>query len=454
MRPLHLSAKTALLLGVFSVLALALSLLGLAMVDRDARRIAAAEAAQHDYEALDEKLPGMMADPAAQPLLASAVGEIGQYAGRTGQPRIALFRDADGRVRGTWARWPGGVRPWREGYVAARAPDGHGELIGVERRLPGGAALLIARPVASASALRRSLGLWGGGIVLVLMGLSIATALIVGGQTAARIRRLNRVCDRVGEGDVKARIADPGPPDEIGVLARHMNGMLGELERRIHGLRAASDHIAHDLRTPLARVRARLSTMEDAADPETATQAARAAAELDRLMAAFNALLELREIESDVSSPPELFDIARAVEDAVDLYEAVAEDEKQVRITRAVAAGPFVGDRELVIRALANLIENALKVSPPGATIAVAAQDARRDGEPALELAVTDEGPGFPEQEEPAEPRSTLGGHGLGLVIVRAIAERHRGEVRVENGARGARVTLLLRTPRLLAGYE
>ncbi|MES2497582.1 MAG: HAMP domain-containing sensor histidine kinase [Pseudomonadota bacterium] len=450
MRPLLLPARTALLLGFFSVLALALSIAGLAMVDRDARRIAAAEAAQRDFEALDEKLPGVIDDPSTLPLLASAVGEIGQYAGRTSQPRIALVRDAAGRVQGTWPHWAEEIRPWREGYIAARAPDG-GEIIGVEHRLPNGARLLFARPVASASALRRSLGLWGGGIVMLLMGLSIATAFIVGGQTAARIRRLNRVCDRVGEGDVKARIDDPGPPDEIGVLARHMNGMLGELERRIHSLRAASDHIAHDLRTPLARVRARLSTMEDAADPQTAVQASRAAAEIDRLMAAFNALLELREIECDISSPPALFDVAGAVEDAVDLYEAVAEDEKQVRIIRTIAAGRFVGDRELVIRALANLIENALKVSPADAAITVSAQPARKDGEPALELTVTDEGPGFPEQEDPAEIRSTLGGHGLGLVIVRAIAERHRGEVLVASGGNGATVTLLLRTPRLLA---
>lgn len=450
MRPLLLPAKTALLLAFFSVVALALSLAGLAMVDRDARRLTAAEAARHDIEALDEKLPGVIGDPAATPLLTAMVGEIGQYAGQTGQPRVALALGADGRVRGTWSRWAQQLRPWREGLVIGRAPTG-GEIVGIERRLPGGARLLIARPVASASALRRSLGLWGGGIVLLLMGLSIATALIVGGQTAARIRRLNQVCDRVGEGDVQARIIDPGPSDEIGVLARHMNGMLGELERRIYGLRAASDHIAHDLRTPLARVRARLSTMEDAADPETAAQASRAAAELDRLMAAFNALLELREIESDISSPPALFDIASAVEDAVDLYEAVAEDEKQVRIVRSIADGQFVGDRELVIRALANLIENALKVSPPGGTIGVTARPARKAREPALELRVTDEGPGFPGQEEPVEARSTLGGHGLGLVIVRAIAERHRGEVRVESGSRGASVTLLLRTPRLLA---
>ncbi|ATE64315.1 sensor histidine kinase [Rhizorhabdus dicambivorans] len=453
MRPLLLPIKTALLLAFFSALALALSLAGLAMVDRDARRLATAEAARHDYEALDEKLPGVIGDPAAMPLLAAAIGEIGQYAGRTGQPRVALFRDIHGVVSGSWTSWPRDLRPWRDGLVIGRTPDG-ADLIGVQRILPGDARLLIARPVGAASALRRSLGLWGGSIVLLLLGLSLATAVIVGGQTAARIRRLNRVCDRVGEGDVSARIADPGPPDEIGILARHMNGMLGELERRIHGLRAASDHIAHDLRTPLARVRARLSAMENADDAEIAGQATRAAAELDRLMAAFNALLELREIESDVSTTPALFDIAGAIDDAIDLYEAVAEDEKQVRITRAIAAGQFSGDRELVIRALANLIENALKVSPPGGTIHVTASTARKDGEPAIELGVADQGPGFPEGDIAVEPRSTLGGHGLGLIIVRAIAERHRGEVRVARLAPGARVTLLLRTPRLLAAYE
>lgn len=453
MKPLLLPAKTALLLAFFSVLALLLSLAGLAMVDRDARRIAAAEAAQRDYEALDEKLPGVIGDPAAIPLLAAAVGEIGQYAGRTGQPRVALFRTADGAVRGNWPTWPAGLTPWRDGLTIGRAPDG-GDVIGIERGLPGGARMLIARPVRSAGALRSSLGLWGGSIVLLLLGLSLVTAVIVGGQTAARIRRLNRVCDRVGEGDVTVRIADPGPPDEIGILARHMNGMLGELERRIHGLRAASDHIAHDLRTPLARVRARLSAMESADDAEIAGQAARAAAELDRLMAAFNALLELREIESDVSAPPTLFDVKGAVEDAIDLYEAVAEDEKQVRITRAIAAGRFSADRELMIRALANLIENAVKVSPAGGVIHVSASAARKDGEAALELTVSDEGPGFPEQDVATDMRSTLGGHGLGLIIVRAIAERHRGEVRVERLGPGARVTLLLRTPRLLAAYE
>ena len=453
MRPLLLPAKTALLLAFFSVLALAFSLAGLAMVDRDARRIAAADAARNDYEALATKLPGVIRDPAAGPLLASAVMEIGQYAGRTRQPRLALYRDGEGRVRGSGGRWPVDLRDWRDGFVIGRLAGGS-DVIGIERPLPAGARLLIARPVSPASALRRSLGLWGGGIVALLLGLSLVTALIVGGQTAARIRRLNRVCDRVGDGDVSARIADPGPADEIGILARHMNGMLGELERRIHGLRAASDHIAHDLRTPLARVRVRLSAMENAADPETAAQAGRAAAELDRLMAAFNALLELREIESDISAAPALFDIGEAVEDAVDLYEAVAEDEKHVRITRAVSAGRFSGDRELVIRALANLIENALKVSPEGGSIHVAASPARKEGEPALELSVTDQGPGFAGVDGGGDSRSTLGGHGLGLIIVRAIAERHRGELRVENPGVGARVTLILRTPRLLAAYE
>lgn len=450
MKTLLLPAKTALLLAFFSALALTLSAAALFMVDRDARRIAAAEAARYDYEALAEKLPGVLDDPTAAPLLAAAVRDVGAYAVRTRQPRILLYRDADGRVSGSATAWPR-LRPWREGYAIGKTASGS-DIVALIRALPRGGSLLFARPVQSASALRSSLGIWGGGIVLLLLGLSVVTALMVGGQTAARIRRLNDVCDRVADGDIGQRIAETGPADEIGILARHMNGMLGELERRIHGLRAASDHIAHDLRTPLARVRARLSTMENASDEAVAQQATRAAEELERLMAAFNALLELREIEADVGTPASPFDVAEAVETAIDLYEAVAEDEKGVRIVRDMRATRFIGDRELLVRALANLIDNALKVSPHGGAIHVAAQDGELEGEAALTLSVADEGPGFANAPaEPGEARSTLGGHGLGLVIVRAIAERHRGSLTVSKTDRGARVTLILRTPRLLS---
>lgn len=453
MRNLLLPAKTALLLAVFSGLALALSVAALFMVDRDARRVAAAEAARHDFEALAEKLPGVLDDPAAAPLLAAAVREVGRYAARTSQPRILLYRDPNGRVSGSSTVWPR-LREWRDGYAIGRSGL-ESDIVALVRPLPQGASLLFARPVQSASALRRSLGLWGGGIVLLLTGLSVVTALIVGGQTAARIRRLNEVCDRVAEGDVGQRIAEPGPADEIGILARHMNGMLAELERRIHGLRAASDHIAHDLRTPLARVRARLSTMENSADEDISLQAGRAAEELERLMAAFNALLELREIESDVGTPATAFDVAEAIETAVDLYEALAEDEKNVRIERDVRVATFLGDRELLVRALANLVDNALKVSPPGSVIHIAARSRMVEGETALELSVSDDGPGFTNlPAEATEARSTLGGHGLGLVIVRAIAERHRGSVAVGAGETGARVTLLLRAPRLLIAND
>ncbi len=453
MRNLLLPAKTALLLAAFSGLALALSVAALFMVDRDARRVAAAEAARHDFEALAEKLPGVLDDPAAAPLLAAAVREVGRYAARTSQPRILLYRDPHGWVSGSSTVWPR-LREWRDGYAIGRSGL-ETDIVALVRPLPQGASLLFARPVQSASALRRSLGLWGGGIVLLLTGLSVVTALVVGGQTAARIRRLNEVCDRVAEGDVGQRIAEPGPADEIGILARHMNGMLAELERRIHGLRAASDHIAHDLRTPLARVRARLSTMENSADEDISRQASRAAEELERLMAAFNALLELREIESDVGTPATAFDVGEAIETAVDLYEALAEDEKNVRIERDVRVASFIGDRELLVRALANLVDNALKVSPPGGVIQITARSHMVEGEAALELSVSDDGPGF--THIPAEAdgaRSTLGGHGLGLVIVRAIAERHRGSVAVGAGETGARVTLLLRAPRLLIAND
>jgi signal transduction histidine kinase len=109
----------------------------------------------------------------------------------------------------------------------------------------------------------------------------------------------------------------------------------------------------------------------------------------------------------------------------------------------------------LLVRALANLIDNALKVSPPRGVIHIAALSRMMEGEAALELSVSDDGPGFTTLPvEGDEARSTLGGHGLGLVIVRAIAERHRGTVAVGAGETGARVTLMLRAPRLLIAND
>lgn len=448
MKPLRLPAKTGLLLGAFSAVALAVSAAGLAAVDLDARRITAAEGASRDLAALDAKLAGVMRDPAALPLLGAAVREIGRYAGDTGQPRMVLFRTADGRVDGGGRAWPDTRSLYRGRYVRTRTAAGQ-EVIGVVRPLPSGAALFVGRPVAHGSPLRRSLGLWGIATALLLVGLSVVTALVVGRQTARRIRRFNDVCDSVAKGDVAARIDNAGPADELGILARHMNGMLGELERRFRSLREASDLIAHDLRTPLARVRARLSGIEAAGGAPVAAEAARAAQELDRLMEAFNGLLDLREIETGSGEPPQPFAVAAVIEDAAELYEAVAEDQKGVRIHRAVGQEHFVGYRPLVVRALANLLDNAVKVSPQGGTIEVVASLDEEDGEAVLVLAVCDQGPGFAQQPA-TRGRSTLGGHGLGLSIVRAIAERHRGTLALANGWRGAIATLTLRQPRFL----
>ncbi|MBV7256882.1 HAMP domain-containing histidine kinase [Pacificimonas sp. WHA3] len=440
MAPLKLPLRTGLLLALFSALALGISIGGLVLVDREARRLEAATGAARDLAEIEAKLPGALADPQSGPLVASALAEIGQLAGETQQPRFIFLRGADGTVRGETAIWPTDARPYQEKYqlfTARGVPAA-----GVARRLGDGAELLIGRPVPGSAPVRTSLTIWGLAAAVLLLGLSAATGITISRQTTRRIARMNALCERVEEGDVDARLPEEAPVDELEQLGRHMNRMLEELARRLDALRSASDNLAHDLRTPLSRVQGHLSRVESLAlksdNVSAAEEAALASIELDRLMRAFNALLDLREIETEPTSPPQFFDLALVIADAVELHEAVAEDQKGVRIERRVAPCRMRGHASLVLRAVANLVDNAVKVSPRGAVVLVESDcDARE-----VRIRVIDEGPGFPSF---SRSPSTLGGHGIGLSIVRAVARRHGGRLETASGATGATVTLILR---------
>lgn len=281
-----------------------------------------------------------------------------------------------------------------------------------------------------------------GALTLLLAG---AGGLLMSRGVLRRIDAINATAAAVQAGRLDARVPARAEGDEIDALGLNLNAMLERIHALMDNLRQVSSDVAHDLRTPLARLR---QTLESARDEAGAAPQVRAAldaalAETDGLLDTFSALLRIAQIESKARrggfAPVDLSGVAAL---ARDTYAAVAEDGGRT-LTAAIAAGVAVeGDRGLLVQALANLIENALRHTPPGAQVALSL---RREGGEAV-LRVADDGPGVPASERAAvlrrfhrlERSRTTPGNGLGLALVAAVAELHDGRLALADAIPGA----------------
>lgn len=264
-----------------------------------------------------------------------------------------------------------------------------------------------------------------------------------------RIEDINRTTRAIMGGDLSERIRTRSAGDELDQLATNLNDMLDRLQNLMEGLRQVSNDIAHDLRTPLSRLRQRLEAARLEArsveDYEYAVD--HALQDADAALSTFSALLRIAQIESGTRRAffTDL-DFSGLLENLVVIYSAVAEDLGK-RLTSRIASGARVrGDRDLLTQMLVNLIENALRHTPEGATVSVALD---RCGEGTVAV-IADDGPGVQETEREKvfrrfyrlETSRTTSGSGLGLPLVAAVAELHHICIHLADNQPGLRVTL------------
>ncbi|MDP4026534.1 ATP-binding protein [Methylobacterium sp. NEAU 140] len=324
--------------------------------------------------------------------------------------------------------------------------------------LPGGFRLLVGRDTEERDRLRAVIGRAFTTSLAAVILLGVIGGWLAASRVLARVDAMTRTTRAIMEGDLDGRLTVAGNGDELDRLALGLNQMLERIGELMRGMREVSDNIAHDLKTPLTRLRNRADeALRGDAPPEALRAALEGVIEEgDGLIRVFNALLMIARLEAgsarEITAPLDLGAVARSVGD---LYEALAEDQG-MSLALAVEDGLVIaGNRELIGQALANLIDNALKYGAEGAAGAITVE-AWRDGDGAR-LAVSDRGPGIPEAERGhvldrfvrLEAARTRPGFGLGLSLVNAVVRLHGGTLRLADNAPGLRVEI--RFPRLAA---
>lgn len=328
-----------------------------------------------------------------------------------------------------------------DGILVSRAPPA----IALTVPLARDAELLVGRRLQQ-GALTSRLLLWGSIALGLVIAIAAAIGLIATRRLGARVAAINAACDAVRLGDFTARAPVATRNDEFSALAGHVNGMLERIDTLVMGLRDVSNRIAHDLRTPVARLRTNIEQAARADDlTDARTLAGAAAAETDEVLQTFEALLDIAEVEAGSTGGLAPIRLDEAVAAAVDLYASVAEA-SGVALRTDMHPCTILGERMLVIRLAANLIDNAIKYSPAESEVLVAV----REDEGWTNLIVKDAGPGIPDEARAGmfarfarhDQTRAVPGHGLGLALVQAVVKRHGARVILADAAPGLEVAI------------
>jgi hypothetical protein len=349
---------------------------------------------------------------------------------------------------------------WLEtNYRRLDAPEGsdHRALVQVVQ-LAGGFHLLVGRDLEERERLFgiiANAGQWSLALVIVL---GLVGGFFVSRRVLSRIDAMTGTAQTIMAGDLSGRLPVAGTGDELDRLADNVNAMLERIEALMRGLKEVSDNIAHDLKTPLTRLRNRCeqALRHSAGDADYRAALEATIAESDELIRTFDALLMIARAESgQARGNMTEFDAAEIARDVGELYEPLADQKGLALKIEAPTAAPVRGNRELVSQALANLVDNAIKYARPDVKINGAPAEivvkAGNDGE-RITLSVADHGPGIPDADRGRvverfvrlEQSRSEPGSGLGLSLASAVARLHGGELKLEDNHPGLRSTIAL----------
>lgn len=356
------------------------------------------------------------------------------------------FIGRDGRViSANLPSWPNQLSEgwWRleaDDYLEGDEVDY--EALTIDHGFEDGARLLVGRDVENISEVEEVLASG----TLVVLAVALVVGILGGGLMSLaigrRIEAVNATARRVMAGDLSQRVPVRGSRDDFDRLAETLNHMLARIEESLEAVRRVSDSVAHELRTPLARLKGDLEAAAGKIDPDRDASLAQAIAEAERLEKIFDAVLRIARIEAGRhDAAMRSVDLSTLLEDAVDYYRPAAE-ERRISLISSIAPGlTAVADSDLVFQAMANLIDNAIKYAPAGGAVTLTAVSAD-DG---VEIMLADNGPGIAadhrdrvtERFYRAPMAADLPGEGLGLSMVAAVAALHGSVLALEDGAPG-----------------
>jgi len=375
---------------------------------------------------------------------------------RPGDPTLYLLTDSRYEpLIYNISGWPKVARDGKEGWLEFKLDDlreeGDREFSArartylVENRFN----LLVGQGMKDLTTLKALVGralIWG---LMLTLALGIIGGLMMRQTLRSRLGAINQTSRKIMQGDLRKRIATRGTGDEFDELATNLNTMLDQIEHGMEGVRRVSDNIAHDLKTPLARLKNRVEELKIRVDDGSEEEAAadQIITEADGLLSTFNALLRIARIEySEQRKGFKLVDINSILYDLQELYEPLVEEKGQSFSVKISKPMEIYADRDMLFQAFANLLDNAIKYTPEGGEVTISSfKDETR-----WCVEISDNGPGIPEDAHEKvvqrfyrlDQSRTTPGSGLGLALVYAVLKVHKLELAFSDNKPGLKVTV------------